>query len=1003
MSKIVLDAIYQDGVLKPVEPLDLPENMPLRVTIEPATRETCNRLAGLLTAKPEGAADHMQWFRDRISLRIESPERGRFLHAAFVALTVLLGGWLLALVAMLLQGGSPGQLEGLWRAVQALRLLTRAHLKGLSLLIPGAALVIALIWLRQRGKKGLVPAAFLLSLGLAIAGETLVLQRLFIHAAVLFLGAAVILIAGLLLSRGRLGDALGPVAWSRRREWLLLLLVLAIALFTRFYLLGLVPYGVEGDESSWALQVAETLARTDGQRPYPFSLMPTSFWMQEIFYHLFGISIVTARWEVALFSVVATILFYVALREMINIPVALIATYLLGISLVDLAASRQAHVETHVKIWIMLAIFGMFLGYRRRQPLLFVLAGISLALGLMVYDSFALTPAALFTYAFYRLVRERHDWRQHLLYIVSMLLPVVIVAPGVWRYLEGRRISQVTVLYHAVGIFPDSFQNILRVLHRLPGFMLKYASTTLEVLAYQQRQDVLIGRRGPLESAALVPLLFLGFVIVAWCWRRSQAVFALFWLLVPGLPTALVLGQPYARTFYPFLGAFLILAAAALWVLYHAFREDLRGHLRWGPTIALVLFLGLLGLSNTYVYFNEVRDPPDRQMRRELGDLLISQIAPGEMVYLPYLPLHEDFLEIEWRYPRFVVRNQIPPDTEAQYYRAIPYADLLKDISASRERLTGVKVFYDKTISHPGVRQQVLEAFKRCYPQHMVQRGRFFDVYIVTAEGLAAARCYSDAQITLISPRADQEIAANATPHFTWQVQEGGQTAFRLELERHNDQIIWVEAEEFSQDNGWQAQAHLATGFSGRAYLADVTPSNAIAARHILELPQAGRYEIWVRSYRRVDDNSPVFLNVAGLSLEVGRPEAAQLNRWRWESLGWHELPGGSQEFAFTRRFGGGPHWQIFIDALVLSRQAGFDPNRQSDWETMLDTGEIVSSQGEYLLLQPLAPGRYRWRVKVIDGDRLVGWAGSLGAASAYSHFRVSGQRGLPSSSQQRN
>jgi hypothetical protein len=55
----------------------------------------------------------------------------------------------------------------------------------------------------------------------------------------------------------------------------------------------------------------------------------------------------------------------------------------------------------------------------------------------------------------------------------------------------------------------------------------------------------------------------------------------------------------------------------------------------------------------------------------------------------------------------------------------------------------------------------------------------------------------------------------------------------------------------------------------------------------------------------------------------------------------------------------------------------------------VVDTGPVVTPTRTATLARPLAPGDYRWRVKVTDGDRLVAPDGRPGLASAYGHFRV--------------
>ncbi len=878
----------------------------------------------------------------------------------------------------------PQRLDGLWRAIEAIRSFVGRHYRLLSVVLVAGAFAGTLYWVRRDGLVGLKRGAFCLSLAVAFAGEMFLLDHDYALGTILYLVGAMVLIAALVVGKDDAGKALEFSPWSLRKEAAALVLVLAVGFFTHWYLLGRVPYGIEGDESSWALRVVSAMNSATAGLDYPFAQMPTSYWLQSLSYYLFGISIESARLGVALLSLIGTVLFYFAAREMVNIPVALIATFLLGISLIDTAASRQAHVETYVKVWIMAAVACMLWGYRRDKPVLFFVAGASLALGLMVYDSFALTPFAVIAYVLWQALLDRPNWRKHLVYLGALLLPIVVVAPGVWTYLEGRRISQVATLTAETGVFLDSPGKIASLLPRLTGFVGKFAGVTLERLTVQQLNDVLIGRPGPLESAAFAPLLFFGLFIAARCWKRRHASFALFWVLVPGLPTSLILGQVFARTYYPFLGGMVILAAIALWVGFSVVRQGLVGYGNLGLTAVLVTCLGLIGLSNAYVYFNQVWDPPDRHVRREYGDLIRQHAKPGQMIYLPYMPREEDLNEFEWRYARYAVASVYPDGNLDQLYRSIPYPELLEAIFTQRANPQGIKVLYDKTIGVPAKRQSVVEALARCLPGHTVQEARFLRVYSISPEVLARSTCTTNVDLTLISPAIGETISAANGFEFGWQLAEDHVSAFRLVLEKRNDQVVWLEAEDLA-GNGWEPQKHLAGNYNGAAYLADVG-TQANLAEGIVQVHTAGRYTVWARVLRRRADGSPVSLGIGDQTMLIG---SEQTSGWEWQSLGEVDLPAAAVPVSIIRHYDADPPWQIFIDTIVLSRDSAIDLEVQRDWDLVLDTSTVFTSQTSFRYESPLDAGEYRWRVEVYDGDRIIGWDGSPGYTSGDSYFSV--------------
>ena len=89
---------------------------------------------------------------------------------------------------------------------------------------------------------------------------------------------------------------------------------------------------------------------------YHLSSVPVSFYMQAPFHHLFGPGLLSARLTVATFSVLGSLAFYWLARELFGVPVALLATFLLSVSIFDISASRLANVESHVKLWPLLAL-----------------------------------------------------------------------------------------------------------------------------------------------------------------------------------------------------------------------------------------------------------------------------------------------------------------------------------------------------------------------------------------------------------------------------------------------------------------------------------------------------------------------------------------------------------------------------------------------------------------------------------------------------------------------
>ena len=215
------------------------------------------------------------------------------------------------------------------------RLFTWIFLWPIASLIVAAGLCL-LGWRTKRWPQALRAAALFGLLALALEGEMFLLGD-DLEVGLVLQGLALL---GFVAWMGICRPA--PVAQEQsaegqrmdRVEWALLLCVVALAAFARFYALPRIPYGIEGDESKWTVEVVSVMV--DGQHAiqseFHYGTEPVSFYMQAPFHRLLGPSILSARVAVATYSLLATLAFYWLVRETAGWRVALLATVLLSIS-----------------------------------------------------------------------------------------------------------------------------------------------------------------------------------------------------------------------------------------------------------------------------------------------------------------------------------------------------------------------------------------------------------------------------------------------------------------------------------------------------------------------------------------------------------------------------------------------------------------------------------------------------------------------------------------------
>jgi hypothetical protein len=838
------------------------------------------------------------------------------------------------------------------------------------------------------------------TLGLAGAAQWQMLDGAFLEGGLLYTAAVGSLLLWLRFNRIDLNAFVVGGQWSRWQEATAMSAVFGVTALLRLWRVGNVPYGIEQDEGAWTWEIGHQFF--SDLRPlgttYHFSGYPVGFYQGAVFLRLFGLDVVSVRYEMVFLSLVAAVLFYFLVRGLTSVPVALIATFLLGISVVDISASRVGLVEARVKFWIILSFFFFFWALRKNDVFLFLLTGGALAGGMLVYRTFYLMPLVVVLFLVVVALRERYRWREHALALLAISLPLVFAASRVTMvaraergYASGDWFAFTTA--HPYDSFPEKFVRIWQYTGQSFG-------ETMHSLFLRQRWPdfIMVRLDGPIVLAAVVSFALLGVVIALVNVRRGAYAFVLLWLLLGLFVAPLSTGAAYVRVFFPGFPAIYILAAMAVsFVLTAIYRNAgrLRGYAYGG---VLCLFAVLLVAVCWHIYFNEVVDPVDRQQRREMLDFLSAGAETSDMLLLPYLPGRGDTLDVEVDGVRFAVGGRWGLDSADDHYRLVPYDDLLPSI-AKEDTSRPLTIVYHKTLGFEHeVRMQAIDAVARCYPDREVREGQFFDLITIYPEQLVSSRCYSIGGVVAQSPSGLLPPALPAGVSFHWEGAGGAQRSFRLVLERMRDDVAPLEAEDVFVGPGWYEDPRFGPGHTGRSFLID--DWKAGRAEGVVRLREGGRYWVWLRFDQRVLNDSQAFFYVDGRQLPFGAAGLDELDKWIWKGLGPFDLAQGEHTLGIEKTYGKDPHMGLFFDSLIITNSEAFDPNRDDIWQVVFDSGEVDSAESRFVLdaaaddctvctPDGLAPGRYRWRAQVFDGERLVDTVGDRGVWSEYAEFQV--------------
>ncbi len=220
-----------------------------------------------------------------------------------------------------------------------------------------------------------------------------------------------------------------------------------------------------------------------------------------------------------------------------------------------------------------------------------------------------------------------------------------------------------------------------------------------------------------------------------------------------------------------------------------------------------------------------------------------------------------------------------------------------------------------------------------------------------------------------------------------WDTKGLQSTSHILTVDRKESDTFWIEAEDAFSGPGWSKSSEYVNGFSGDGFLFDNW--DAATIEYKLLLPKEGQYRIWIRSFKREQNDQVNFITIAGKKTEFASNRNT-LNAWVWDDLGSYSLPEGSLPIFLSRIYGKDPEFSVFIDSILVTPDLINPPDQIQIWKNILTTGDISSASAQYSFAEALPPGEYRWKVRIFDGNRLIDSGGAPGVESQTAVFRVS-------------
>ncbi|MBI5349825.1 MAG: glycosyltransferase family 39 protein [Chloroflexi bacterium] len=701
---------------------------------------------------------------------------------------------------------------------------------------------------------------------------------------------------------------------SRAIEIILIVALILVSTIARYYQLDKKVYGLEGDETKWTMQVwfSTITGEQRGDFSHHFYDQPVDFWLKSAFMRVFGENFFSARVASATMSLLSIFIFYFLARRLTSKPVAMLAALFYSFALAELSTARQALHDTPIEFWLIFGFFCIVTAVESRRLWHFALAGVTLALGMLTYETFYPAPIAAAIYLLMWMIvewRKPNEWREWLKRIVVTALPFVFVAPQVIHYIDFR------AGYHLLALNAATRDDAS--LASIVSFLFKNLSELMATLFHQIRWgDSLLRIESPFINPLLLPFIVLGFLYTLWNWRRWNVLFAVIWFAVFALPIPL-LGAPWPRVIYPALMPMMLWGALGAWLIFNAARNFYtQVDQRVVPLLFSILVLAIVG-NDARLFTTQLIDPDDRRKRRELYDTVAASTLNTPMIYLPFEPRENDVITQESNLIHFAVGGTRHTSADSSYYyQPLMLDDVMFNLWESRNKHSSIIVVADKTASTKRDKRESLYAtLRRCYPQLQITSGQFFDAYRIVSTDLISPQCYSARPPKLIQPSKDASLPS-APITFRWLTDSGAQTSYRVEIEGRRPRLIWIEGESFSTNGGWFPEALFADFFSGTGYLTDNWQSNK--ATYNALVTASGKYRLWLRSYKRVENDHRNFLTLNNQTLEFAE-NGSTLFRWVWKNMGEFDLAAGANPITLSRTYGASNQNSVFIDAVALT------------------------------------------------------------------------------------
>ncbi len=361
--------------------------------------------------------------------------------------------------------------------------------------------------------------------------------------------------------------------------WALLLLIMATAVFLRFYQLGTFPPGLYRDEAFNGLDALGVLnGHFDRLSASRFPLFfpanngrePAYIYLTALFINWLGRTPLAVRMGAAIVGSATCWLTYKLATEWFNQRIGLLAAWLWAITLWPVHLSRIGFRTILLPFGLALTFWLGILAYRKQKSWLWLLAGMAYGFAFYTYLAVRMTPLLLLMLLIFLWWRGRWEWVWPGLIWFGVGTAVILLP---WAFLFLQQPELILGRTGQVSIFSPQING-----GDLWGTLWRHAWQGVGLFIWRGDNILRHNPAGrPLFDWAIAIPFLIGLIDCIKQWRKPAAMMLLLWTATMLLPTILAEDTPHFLRAVGLLPAVLIFPAIGLSKIWDWHPKNIEG------------------------------------------------------------------------------------------------------------------------------------------------------------------------------------------------------------------------------------------------------------------------------------------------------------------------------------------------------------------------------------------------------------------------------------------